>query len=440
MSDLTTQKVPEGYKQTEVGIIPEDWGVISIKTVCKEIFLGLTSKVDYVNFGGIPLVRATDIATGFLSFDNARTISVEQHQKLTKYRIAKRGDVLVSKSGSLGVCALVGSDDEFSIYESIIVLQPSSKLDSLFLLCLLRYDETQSRMIGGKVGSGVAHLNIEMFRNLDMPIPPSLKEQKKIGQVVSDVDALITSLEKLITKKRAIKTAAMQQLLTGKKRLPPFDKTHAGYKQTELGEIPEDWGVGVIGNSTELITKGTTPMTIGRSFVQSGITFIKVESVGEHGMFDISKFTYIDDITDRLMARSRINEGDLLISIAGALGRAIIATKDILPANTNQALAIVRFKVSGKLTASFVYHYTKSILFTKHIDATRSQGAQPNLSLRDIADFPIIIPGEQEQAAITIVLSNIDAELEALEQRLTKTQQLKQGMMQELLTGRTRLV
>ncbi len=113
----------EGYKQTEIGVIPEDWQVVSITKVTNEIFLGLTSKVDYVNIGGIPLIRANDIAGGKLSFVEARTISMRQHKALTKYRRPKRDDILVSKSGSLGVCAIVDVDDEFSIYESIIVLQ-----------------------------------------------------------------------------------------------------------------------------------------------------------------------------------------------------------------------------------------------------------------------------------------------------------------------------
>jgi hypothetical protein len=134
---INNYQLPEGYKQTEVGVIPESWEVIPITKATNEIFLGLTARVDYVESGGIPLVRATDIAKGKLSFDKARTISIQQHKKLTKYRRAKRGDVLVSKSGSLGVCAIVDTDQEFSIYESIIVLQANSSLDSKFLRIFL---------------------------------------------------------------------------------------------------------------------------------------------------------------------------------------------------------------------------------------------------------------------------------------------------------------
>ena len=172
--------VRPGYKQTEVGEIPEDWIVLPVTKITSEIFLGLTSKVDYVESNGIPLVRATDIARGKLSFEKVRTISVDQHKSLTKYRKAKKNDILVSKSGSLGVCAIVDVSDEFSIYESIIVLQPKTTVNASFLLWLMRDERTQNRMSGEKVGSSVAHLNIEMFRKLVVQLPQP-EEQETVS-------------------------------------------------------------------------------------------------------------------------------------------------------------------------------------------------------------------------------------------------------------------
>jgi type I restriction enzyme S subunit len=208
----------KGFKQTEIGEIPEDWGIVFIAKITREIFLGLTSKVDYVLSRGFPLVRATDIAEGKLNFEKARMISSEQHKMLTRYRKAKFGDILVSKSGSLGVCALVNTDIEFSIYESIIVIQPKEDIDSKFLLWLMRDERTQTRMIGEKVGSTIGHLNIEIFRKLIIPIPSS-EEQTAIATVLSDMDSELESLEKKRDKYLMIKQGMMQQLLTGKIRL-----------------------------------------------------------------------------------------------------------------------------------------------------------------------------------------------------------------------------
>lgn len=116
-------ELKEGYRQTEVGVIPVEWQISSITDICSDIFLGLTTKVDYVQSNGVPLVRAKDINSGRLLFEETLQISKRQHRDLTKYRRANKGDVLVSKSGTLGICALVDTDREFSIYESIIVMK-----------------------------------------------------------------------------------------------------------------------------------------------------------------------------------------------------------------------------------------------------------------------------------------------------------------------------
>lgn len=415
-----------GYKRTEVGVIPEDWNVETVKEaydICNTLRLPISRKVREGMQGKYPYYGPTKIQ------DYLNEYKIEGEYAL----IGEDGDHFL-KYETLPQTHLARG--KFNVNNHAHLIRGKKNLTEWFYF-YFRNRDISSHLT--RQGAGRYKLSKGSLETLPCALPP-VREQKEIISVLSDVDALITSLERLITKKRAIKTAAMQQLLTGKKRLPPYDKSHTGYKQTELGEIPEDWDVGKIGQSSEVITKGTTPMTIGRYFVKAGITFVKVESVSESGTFDSSKFAFIDDVTDELLARSRINEGDLLISIAGALGRAIIATKDILPANTNQALAIIRLRNASRLTAKFVYHFTKSALFTKRIEAISSQGAQPNLSLGDIAAFPVIIASKEEQDAITAELDDMDNELNALVRRLTKTKHLKQGMMQELLTGRTRLI
>ncbi len=163
--------------------------------VCEELFLGLTSKVDYVKSDGYPLIRATDINKGVLSFKNVKYISESQHKKLTSRRITKRGDVLISKSGTLGTCAIVNSDREFSTYESIFTVRPNKdKLNNIFLISLVRNPSFQEELVGGKVGAGVSHLNLNMLREFEFPLPPieiqneyekiylSLKKQKDIEE------------------------------------------------------------------------------------------------------------------------------------------------------------------------------------------------------------------------------------------------------------------
>jgi len=220
MQELLTKGIGHTeFRDSPVGRIPVGWDVKGMYDACDEIFLGLTAKVDYTDSNGVYLVRATDISGGALSFDKARQITHKQHQSLTKYRKAKRGDVLISKSGSLGVCAFVETDTEFSIYESIIVLQPKKGIcDSKYLLWLMRSCETQTRLLGGTVGSTVGHLNLGDFRKLKIPIPP-LNEQIKCGHVLDALDNKHLSAQTKLDSVTSLKKALMQDLLTGKVRV-----------------------------------------------------------------------------------------------------------------------------------------------------------------------------------------------------------------------------
>jgi type I restriction enzyme S subunit len=417
--------LPKGYKQTEVGVIPDDWGVVPITKVTVQIFLGLTSTVDYVDQGGVPLIRATDIAGGRLSFTNAKTISIIQHKKLTRYRIAKRGDVLVSKSGSLGVCALVDVDQEFSIYESIIVLQPSINLYPQYLLNLLRHEATQDRIMGGKVGSGVSHLNLEMFRGLIVPLPPTKTEQTAIATALSDVDALLTKLDQLIAKKRDLKQAAMQQLLTGQTRLLGFSD-NTNYKKTEIGLIPEDWEICQVGSLADY--------TNGKAHEQS------ITDCGHYIVVN-SKFISTEGrvlkYSDECLCPAKL--GDVLMVMSDVPnGRAIAKCFYVEEGNlytVNQRICMLS---SNKVDAKLLFYKLNRNKFYLSFD----DGAkQTNLRKDDVLSCLIAIPVSQnEQSAIGKALSDIDDEIAALETRRDKTRDIKQGMMQELLTGRIRLI
>lgn len=229
MDDLLTGKIRikdgKWVKETEfkeiegVGRIPKDWDISKIKDVSFDIFLGLTSKPKYVEKYGIPLIRATNINTEKLNLKNALYIDVKQHRELTKYRKVSKGDVLISKSGNLGTCALIDKEIEMSIYESIICVKPKKEiLDSSYLLYSLREVNTQKRMLGDKVGSSVGHLNLMSFREL-LIVVPYIREQMKIGYILSKQDQLIEKEQQYLEKLKKLKLGLMEDLLTGKIRV-----------------------------------------------------------------------------------------------------------------------------------------------------------------------------------------------------------------------------
>jgi type I restriction enzyme S subunit len=269
------------------------------------------------------------------------------------------------------------------------------------------------------------HINIGDLLNYTVPLPATIAEQEAIANALSDADAYIESLEKLIDKKRQIKKGTMQELLTGKRRLPGFSGR---------------WHRRVLGESCSLITKGTTPTSIGAEFTSSGVGFIKIESITPDGQISPDLIGYISSQTHQLLCRSQLKAGDLLISIAGALGRGALVTEEFLPANTNQALAILRFSDKSNLCKEFVFHFLKTTEFKTHIEAISVQGAQANLSLGDISKLHIVAPPMDEQTAIASLLDELEIDIRQTEIKLSKARLIKQGMMQELLTGRIRLV
>jgi type I restriction enzyme S subunit len=203
-----------------LGGIPSHWSCRRLKYACEQIFLGLTSWVDYVDHGGFPLVRALNIADGVLNLTDARRISESQHRQLTKYRRANRDDILLSKSGSIGVAALVDTDNEFSIYESIFVLRPRrGLLIPRYLLYALRSIALQEQYRMNMVGMGVDHLNMSDIEMISVPMPP-LGDQERIVRFldaeIGRIDALVSKIRDGVNALMELRTAVISAAVTGK--------------------------------------------------------------------------------------------------------------------------------------------------------------------------------------------------------------------------------
>ena len=419
------KEIPKGYKQTEVGVIPEDWEVRDLSSFCEMVSSKRIFESDYV-FSGIPFYRGTEISLLMdgKNIEEPYYISKDRYEGITKqFGAPQKDEILVTAVGTLANVYLIPNDKEFYFKDgNLIWLKRIKGVDVKYFA--IQIANHKNDIINNAIGSSQKALTIIVLKNQKIPIPPTKEEQTAIATVLADTDELKAKLEELIKKKRNIKQGTMQELLTGKKRLPGFN-----------GE----WEVKKLGEECELITKGTTPTSIGENFQSSGISFIKVESLEENGKIIKSKLAFISSHTNRLLSRSQLKANDILVSIAGALGRVTIIDKNILPANINQALAIARLKNTLTFDTKFVFYFLKSERIGRLIEAISVQGAQPNLSLQNIHDLPINYPRYDEQSAIAQVLSDMDTEIEELEQKLDKYKAIKQGMMQELLTGKTRL-
>jgi type I restriction enzyme S subunit len=196
--------------------------------------------------------------------------------------------------------------------------------------------------------------------------------------------------------------------------------------------IPKDWKLVRLSEISELITKGTTPTTNGYTYLNEGVNFVKVESIHANGSFIPRMFAHVGEDCHNSFKRSQLKSDDILFTIAGALGRSTLVTDDILPANTNQAVAIIRLK--NLEYKNYIFHYLRGNYIKNLIDKINVSTAQANLSLGQINQFEIPLPPLTEQQKIAEILSTVDAKIEVIDQQITETQALKKGLMQRLLT------
>ncbi len=414
---------PAGYKQTEVGVIPEDWDAKKLGELASfrtGPFGSALHKADYTN-DGVPIVNPMHIVDGQIVPTRTMTITESAATKLGEFRLTP-GEVVIGRRGDMGRCAVVRHEHAgWLCGTGSMIVRPSVGVDAEFLQRVLSSPTIISAIEDSSVGSTMINLNQGTLRELVVQAPP-LPEQRAIAAALSDVDALLAKLDQLIAKKRDLKQAAMQQLLTGQTRLPGFS-----------GE----WEVNAIGDQVDLLTGFPFP---SNEYSEHGIRLLRGSNV-KRGETDWSESLVQcwPRITSDI-GKYELRAGDLVIAMDGSLvGRSYAKLEPAdLPALLLQRVARIRSKT---IDIGFLCQFVGSDHFIEYCDSVKTVTAIPHISASDIRNFRIPIPPTlEEQTAIATVLSNMDAELAALEARRDKTRALKQGMMQELLTGRIRLV
>lgn len=434
-------KISEGYKQTEVGVIPKDWEVEPLKSLLKEPPKYGINAAAVPLTGNLPVyIRITDISEdGYYSPEKV----VGVNSPFSSSYILNEGDIVLARTGaSVGKSYLYRKEDGTLIYAGFLIkVSPDKRLlNSKYLHQYLKTEQYWAWVIVNSMRSGQPGINGNEYGRLLIPLP-SIEEQTAIATALSDVDNLIQSLEKLIAKKEAIKTGAMQQLLTGKTRLPEFatreDGSVKGVKQTELGRIPEDWSLSPMREVIYYCSAGATPYRGNESFYKGTNRWI---TSGELNYCVINDT--IEKISDNAIEKTNLKihpAGTFLMAITGLEAAGTRGSCGIIgkPSTTNQScMAIYPNK---NLTSKYLYHwyvYNGNELALKYCQGTKQMSYTAGLIQR----LPIYLPTTtKEQTAIATILSDMDAEIQALQQRLEKTKDIKQGMMQQLLTGKVRL-
>ena len=410
-------EVRPGYKQTEVGVLPEEWDVADLQHHCLKIQDG-THFSPQIRGGEFLYVTSRNIGFGVLDVSNAPRIDTAQHREIYRRCDVKKGDVLLTKDGAnTGNAALNTLDEEFSLLSSVAMLRfdEQQNCPSFFLQQILSGDG-QRRIKDAMSGNAITRLTLAKINRLKFPFC-KLPEQRAIAAALSDVDALLGGLDRLIAKKRDLKQAAMQQLLTGQTRLPGFS---GAWEVKRLGELAE-------------MGSGGTPLSSVSAYYGGGIPWVSIADMTKGGKVIAMTATTLTPLGLANSAAHMFPTGTVLYAMYASLGECSIAA---IPVCTSQAILGIRPK--DHLDNEFLYYFLTSIKSV--VKMLGQQGTQANLNKGMVQDLRFGCPSRQEQTAIAAVLSDMDAELAALEARRDKTRNLKQAMMQELLTGRIRLV
>ncbi len=412
-----TQKIPSGYKQTEIGVIPVDWDIKMLGDI-GECLIGLTYKPSDVSHDGMLVLRSSNIQNDKLSFEDNVYVDVDVPEKIK----VKKGDILICvRNGSrnlIGKCALLDSRVEGQTFGAFMAVFRTPYYNYIF-------HQFQSnniqRQINENIGATINQITNKNLNSFRIAFPHKEEERSIISNILSDAEALTEKLEKLIEKKKNIKQGTMQDLITGKLRLPGFSGEWNKQKLASLGSFRG-------GSGFPLRYQGNK---------EGDYPFYKVSDMNNEGnstfMFDSNHW-----VSEAIRKQSGANIFPANTIVFAKIGAAIfLERKKILSQVSCIDNNMMGFILNEAIANSrFVHYLFHNIKLGKLVSAT----ALPSLNGKEIGELIFGIPELPEQTAIATVLSDMDTEIEKLESQLTKYKNIKQGMMQTLLTGKIRLL
>ena len=404
-------------KQTDIGLIPDDWEVKSLGEVATIVGGGTPSTLNSAYWNGdIQWFTPAELSDSKKYVSKSERTITERGLKESSAKLLPKGTVLLTTRASIGITAILENPASTNQGFQSLIAKNNCCSEFLYYVIPLIKDEMLSRASG----STFAEISAKKLSTITFQLPP-LPEQQRIAKALSDVDALISTTEKLIQKKKNIKQGAMQNLLTGKKRLPGFgpQTKSPAYKQTELGPVPDDWEVKNLGELFDMKAGGDVDKE-HFSYCKSSLYKYKIfsnglENEGIYGYTDLPKY----------------KGNAITITGRGTVGIAMFREEDF---DAVIRLLVLNSKNDNLTNNSYITEEINSC-----ISFPNESTGVPQLTVPQIRDIVIALPSKEEQTAIANVLSSMDKEIETLNTKLEKYRNLKTAMMQQLLTGKIRL-
>ena len=419
--------VKKGYKQTEVGVIPEDWECVPLLSKCS-LLNGLTYNPENVSRYGLLVIRSSNIQGSHLVFSD----NVYVDLSVDSEKLIKKDDIIVCvRNGSaslIGKCAKA-ENDYFATFGSFMAVLRGNCND--FIFQRLQQGTIQKHRSKNS-GATINQITNGDLKTIFIPFPSDEKEQYSIAEALSDVDGMISSLEKLIAKYKSIKTACLQQMFpqngetVPRMRLPGFT---GAWEQRKLGEVIRLNGrIGFRGyTEKDIVSKD-----------DGGVLTFSPTNIVDNKLTTNCKNTYITRFKYDESPEIKIHNGDILFVKTGStLGKSALVTGLSEDATLNPQVVVMR---TNNLNVEFLAAMLVTNAIISQVNSAKIGGAVPTLTETRIKDFDVAIPvSEAEKEQIGQFFSQLGHLITLHQRKLEKIQKIKQGMMQQLLTGKIRL-
>lgn len=426
ISKVTPICNPIGYKKSKLGIIPEEWNIIKLRDGTKRIGSGVTPKGGesvYID-DGIPLIRSQNVLVGKLSLIDVAYISTEIDDQMKNTRLMPM-DVLLNITGaSIGRSCVVPKDlPNGNVNQHVCIIRTNEKLYPIYVVNFLNSIFGQKQIFSFQAGGNREGLNFNQIGSFIIPCP-HYNEQKKIAEVLSTWDLAIEKTEALIKEKENLKKGLMQQLLTGKVRFKEFIEKE-GFKDTKIGKVPEDWDIVMVKDFAKRNKNKVDP-----NEVDYKIKCIELEHIKQ----ETGQLLGWTDIREQSSLKNQFCSSDILF------GKLRPYLKKYWFATFNGACSSEIWVLQPKrqIVANFLYYLVQTQKFIRICNIT-SGTKMPRADWNIISSFHFPLPSISEQEKISFFMLKMDNEIDSLIKKLSQYHSQKKGLMQQLLTGKTRV-
>jgi len=413
----------EGYKNTELGVIPEDWEVKKLEEVAN-IIMGQSPKSDSYNEDkiGVPFFQGNS--------EFGRIHPTVKKWCSEPIKVVEPLDILISVRAPVG-------DVNINTYKSCIgrglgAIRANNDMNYKYLFYVMA--NSKDVLNSSAQGSTFTAINSGDLRNHKIVFPP-LKEQEKIAEILSTIDCQIDDTDKIIDRYEVLKSGLMQRLLSR-------GIGHSEFRKSEVGEIPASWEVKKIGEITEKVQDGNYGNSYPKNeeFIDYGVPFITSAAIGDTKKINEDKIKYISIDKHMELSKAHIEIDDVLFTNRGAnSGEVALVNKKYDGGNIGPQLTLLRSS-KNIIISKYLFYYLQSNMMIKQFNMNDGGSAMNFFSISTTKSFKIAYPNLEEQNKIAEILSSVDNEIEEYKNNKQKLEELKKGLMQQLLTGKIRTI